>query len=462
MKWIKAVLAVACMCLLGPQARAADGPGAAWSGQRVPAAPASRALRPDVRPEARADITGTWRTTVRLPGGEAPFLLEIRGVDADPVAVARSAGETVAFSRLEISGSQIVLAFADPRRVIRARLAADGQRMEGTLHDERAGSVAGLELVATRGPGPRFAPVDAGVALPGATALAAVPSAAGTWTVAFVDDESTYGGVAELADQGNGVITGMFLTPAGDHRHLEGTYEKGVLRLSGIDGARVILLHARARKDGGLDGDIWVDDGYHAVFTAERPGSAARGAARDPFARVQITNAERKLRVTMPDLAGRAVSLDDPRFRDKVVIVDIFGTWCFTCRLQAPLLVEWHRRYRARGLEIVGLSFELSGEPENDRRAVRQFQSRFGIEFPLLLSDAADTSEIGAALPDLSGLEEYPTTILIGRDGTVRYIHSGLAAPAVGAGHAGQRAELERLIEQLLDEPAQRAQPRAP
>jgi thiol-disulfide isomerase/thioredoxin len=144
------------------------------------------------------------------------------------------------------------------------------------------------------------------------------------------------------------------------------------------------------------------------------------------------------------------------------VLVDILGTWCSTCQTQAPLLVEWHRRYRARGLEIVGLAFELSGEPEHDRRAVRQFQKRFGIEFPLLLSDAADTSEIVEDLPDLSGLEEYPTTILIGRDATVRYIHSGFAAPAAGASHAAQRATLERLIEQLLAEPARRAQPPAP
>jgi thiol-disulfide isomerase/thioredoxin len=392
--------------------------------------------------------------TVRLPGGEAPFLLDIRGVDADPVAVARNAGETVAFSRLEISGSEIVLAFADSRRVIRARLAPDGRRMEGALHDERAGSTDGLALVATRGSAPRFAPLGADVALPKATARAAVPSAAGTWAVTFVDDDSIYSGAAELSDQGNGVITGTFLTPAGDYRHLEGTYEKGLLRLSAVDGARVVLFHARARKDGALDGDVWVDGGYHAVWTAERRAAGAQGAARDPFAKVQVTNAERKLRVTMPDLAGRMVSLDEPRFRGKVVMVDIFGTWCSTCQTQAPLLVEWHRRYRARGLEIVGLAFELSGEPEHDRRAVRQFQTRFDIEFPLLLSDAADASEIGEALPDLSGIEEYPTTILIGRDGTVRYIHSGFVGPGAGASHAAQRATLERLIEQLLDEPA--------
>lgn len=443
MKWLDVVFSIACVCLLAPAALAVDGPGAA-AGQGA-AAPA----RPDARPDARTGIVGTWRASVRLPGGEAPFLLEIRGANAMPVAIARNAGQAVAFSRLEMAGSQIELAFADQRRVIRARLSGDGRRMEGVLHDA-SGSQVGLPLVATRGSGPRFAPLGADVAVPSAGALAAVPSVAGAWAVTFVDDESMYGGVAEIHDRG-GVITATFLTPAGDHRHLEGTYEKGVLRLSAFDGARAVLMHARARKDGGLDGDVWVDGDYHAVWTAER---SAGGVARDSGAGVQVTNAERMLRVTLPDLAGRVVSLDDPRFRGKVVLVDIFGTWCSTCLAQAPLLVEWHRRYRARGLEVVGLALELSGDLERDRRAVDQYRRRFGIEFPLLVSDADDASEIGEALPDLSGIEEYPTTILIGRDGTVRHIHSGFAAPGAGASHATQRATFERLIEQLLDEPA--------
>ena len=173
----------------------------------------------------------------------------------------------------------------------------------------------------------------------------------------------------------------------------------------------------------------------------------------DPFAEVQVINPERKLRLSMPDLAGGRVSLDDARFAGKVVMVDIFGTWCPNCADQAPLLVEWHRRYRDRGLEIVGVSFELSGDPAHDRRVVRRFQERFGIEFPLLLSDAEDASEVAVALPDLSAIKAYPTTILIGRDGTVRHIHSGFVGPHAGRHYEQQRAAFEARIEALLAEP---------
>jgi peroxiredoxin len=440
MRSIVISMAVASACILAGHARAA---GESAAAPAVVQAPTAR---------ARGQVMGTWRAAVRLPGGDAPFLLDIAGSDAAPVAVAHNAGEKVPFSLLEVTGSQVVLGFAYSDAVIRARLTPDGQRMEGWLHlhPQGAAGKGRLPFAATRGATPRFAPVSASAAVPVPAARAAVPSAAGTWSVTFESQDDSYDGFAELTDRGSGVITGTFVTPSGDLRYLEGSYESGILRLSGVDGARAALFHGRARKDGTLEGDVWLNDDHHAVWSAER--STAKRALPDPSAEVQVLNPERKLRLSMPDLAGRPVSLDDARFAGKVVIVDIFGTWCPNCADQAPLLVDWHRRYRARGLEIVGVSFELTGDPEHDRRVVRRFQERFGIEFPLLLSDAEDASEVADALPDLSAIKAYPTTILIGRDGTVRHIHSGFVGPSAGRHYEQQRAAFEARIEALLAE----------
>lgn len=411
-------------------------------------------------PAAQAQVVGTWRAAVRLPGGDAPFLLDVLGREAAPVAVARNAREAVAFSLLEVTGSQVVLGFAHSDAVIRARVTPDGQRMEGWLYQGRAAGKGRLPFVAARGSAPRFEPIaatgatGAGASLPSPAARAAVPSVAGTWSLAFENEERGYKGIVELTDRGNGAVTGILLTPSGDLRALEGSYEQGILRMSMVDEARACLLVGRVRKDGTLEGDLWLNAGEHSVWSAER--STARQAQLDPFAEVQVLDAERKLHLSLPDLAGQRVSLDDARFAGKVVIVDIFGTWCSSCADQAPLLVEWHRRYRDRGLEIVGVSFELTGDPAHDRKAVRRFQERFGIEFPLLLSDAEDSSEVADALPDLSAIKAYPTTVLIGRDGTVRHVHSGFVGPGAGRPYEQQRAAFEQRIEALLAEPARR------
>ncbi|MGQ0507257.1 MAG: hypothetical protein ACT4TC_18280 [Myxococcaceae bacterium] len=70
-----------------------------------------------------------------------------------------------------------------------------------------------------------------------------------------------------------------------------------------------------------------------------------------------------------------------------------------------------------------------------------------------------DKAAASATLPDLSGVLAFPTTILIGRDGTVRRIHSGFAGPGTGEHYEELVAELEGVIEKLLAEPAPAANP---
>ena len=148
------------------------------------------------------------------------------------------------------------------------------------------------------------------------------------------------------------------------------------------------------------------------------------------------------------------VSSTDEQFRGKVVVIDIFGTWCPTCHDAAPSLVRFYREYHDRGLEIVGLAYEVSGDSTVDNALVKRYRDKFGIEFPLLLAGINITSATAATLPQLEGFTAYPTTIFIGRDGTVRRIHAGFYGPATGAQHDRMIRDFTSFIEELLEEPA--------
>jgi peroxiredoxin len=141
------------------------------------------------------------------------------------------------------------------------------------------------------------------------------------------------------------------------------------------------------------------------------------------------------------------VANTDARFRNKVVIVAISGSWCPNCHDEAPFLMELYRKYHALGLEIVALSFEEADQLNNPTR-LRAFIKRYGIEFPVLL--AGETSEWNDKLPQAVNLNAWPTTFYLGRDGRVRSVHAGFAAAASGDFHRQLRAEVTELLEQLL------------
>ena len=124
-------------------------------------------------------------------------------------------------------------------------------------------------------------------------------------------------------------------------------------------------------------------------------------------------------------------------------------------RLDAPsCLAELDRRYRARGLSILGLAFELTGDLERDTRQVQRFRERYQIEYPILVAGIADKQDASRRFPLLDRVRAYPTTIFLDAAGNVRAVHTGFAGPATGPEHQHLRAEFERLIEDLLEEPA--------
>jgi thiol-disulfide isomerase/thioredoxin len=401
-------------------------------------------------PSAPPSLVGSWRAVLASPGGELPFRLDVRaGSDGSLQAHALNADEKAPFSGVRQDGRKVVfeLAWYDAR--IEAELDGSGERLTGRWVKTIAGGQAVLPFSATKGAGGRFLAAERAGLEGGAEGV--LPSIAGSWALTMTDEEGTSTAQAELA-QAAELVTGTVLTPTGDHRYLEGRFEDGLLRLSTFDGAHAFLYQARVQPDGSLAGDFWSRDTYHATWTARRL-QAGEVALPDAWAQVGLTNPEGHFRFAFDDLAGNPVRSTDARFAGKVLVVNVFGSWCPNCNDEAPLLAKWAERYRERGLEVVGLAYEVSGNPERDREMVRRYATRHGIDYPLLLAGTSDKAEASKSLPDLSAVLAFPTTVFVGRDGRVRKIHSGFAGPGTGEHHTKLVRELESTLETLLAEP---------
>jgi peroxiredoxin len=166
-----------------------------------------------------------------------------------------------------------------------------------------------------------------------------------------------------------------------------------------------------------------------------------------------MKNPAEPFRFSFRDIDGRTVASTDTRFQDKVIVITITGSWCPNCHDEAEVLRSLYEKYHDRGLEIVALAFEYTGDISRDTEQLRLFARRHDIRYPVLLAGTSDDEDVQKKLGQLENFSAFPTTLFIGRDGLVKGIHAGFEGPATGERYTRLKAELEETIKQLLDEP---------
>lgn len=114
-------------------------------------------------------------------------------------------------------------------------------------------------------------------------------------------------------------------------------------------------------------------------------------------------------------LAGDTLSMQ--HLRGKVVLVNVWATWCLPCRVEMPMLESTWKRHRDAGLVLIGASVD-----RGDSGSVRAFVLERGITYPIAIVDQRVVEAVG-------GVRGYPTSVLIGRDGTVRHTVIGPIGP---------------------------------
>lgn len=374
-------------------------------------------------------LAGHWRAALELAGGELRFRIEMR----DGRAVLCNAGACEPFSAVTaVPGSDsVVFEMADYAASIRARVAGD--------------SLTGFHWnVGNRGP--RTIPFRAARG----TWPAEPPGAmlVGQWDATFRPTQRPSPRMIHLRPTERG-LEGTIVSNSGDYGAFWGGAVADSFAMAHYDGSFIYLLTGR------LDGDT-LRGVFHAGLRSQTPFVAVRSTGRPhltPPTEVVRADTSEPFTFAFPSVDGGMVTSDDARFRDKVVIVEIFGTWCPTCHDSAPLMAELYDRFHDRGLEIVGLAYEVTGDTAVDGALVRRYRDKFGIGFPLLLAGINDGESAGETQPQLVGSIAYPTTIFLDRSGSVRKVHAGFYGPALKDAHAALRREFLRTVEALLAEP---------
>lgn len=269
----------------------------------------------------------------------------------------------------------------------------------------------------------------------------------GDWETYFISGSDREPAIGIFTSE-HGRVKGTFATETGDLRFLEGVHTGDSLYLSSFNGSQAYLFKAKVSSDS-MVGEFFSGYRWRQGWSATRnPGFALS----DDEELTHLNNSH-PLDFSFPDFNGRLLSYSDPRFRGKVVALEIMGTWCPNCLDQARMMKEFHQAYHAQGLETVALAFEHETDPALAMKALRNFSSRLELPYPVLYAGNKARENVAAQLPFLRQLNAYPTTLLIGRNGQVRHVYTGIYGPGTGERYHRFRSRMERAIQQLLAEP---------
>lgn len=269
----------------------------------------------------------------------------------------------------------------------------------------------------------------------------------GNWDAWFFNSAGDSTKTIASFKQTENKVNGTFLTEIGDYRFLEGVMDGNQLKLSTFDGAHAFLFMAELTADGYLSGTFRSGHEFKQNWIAIKNENASlRGMKELTY----LKEGYKRLEFGFPDESGKIISLEDDVYQDKVVIVQIFGTWCPNCMDETSYLVELYNKYHHQGLEVIGLDFEFTPTLEYFKPRVQRFRRDLGVPYDIVLAGSSDKKKAAEQLPMLNHILSFPTAIILDRDGEIQEIHTGFTGPGTGESYLKYKKEMEQLIESLL------------
>lgn len=381
--------------------------------------------------------TGTWRATLALQGQYLPFNVEVvndksGGFDA----YLRNADERLLLDEITVANDSVNIALHIFDANIKARIVGDSLHGEFVKNYDKDFHVP---FVAVYGQTHRF---EKG------KDPANVPDFSGKYSVTFVSSNDTTLAVGIFHQQGDSA-TGTFLTTTGDYRYLEGNVADGKLQLSTFDGNHAYIFRATKKEDGTLSGEYISGKTGKESWEAHKNEQAA---LPDAESLMFLKPGYEKIEFSFPDVNGKKISLNDEKYKNKVVILQMFGTWCPNCMDETKFLVPWYNENHPRGVEIIGLAYERKSDFEYASNRVKKMIEKFDVKYDFAIAGTNDKVKAAETLPMLNKVVAFPTTIFIGRDGKVKKIHTGYSGPGTGVYYEQGIQRFNETVNELLRE----------
>ena len=377
-------------------------------------------------------LAGSWDAVINYNGNDIPFKMEMSGDGPNVKGWFFNGTDKEVSNRGSFENGVLTLDFDSYAAHLKATY------KEGVLTGDYGPVVR------------KMSTIRAVRATPAKPSTEKAPAIGGVWNLMMPAKSGKGEDAWSLILRQNGSsLAGAILRVDGDTGELTGSYKDGKFTLSHFSGSRPALMVITPQPDGALDVALANLRGFTHMSAVRPEVAKAKGLPMptDADAHTQVKDPTKPFTSSFPDLNGKLVSNTDARFKDKVVLVVITGSWCPNCHDEAPYLEQAYQKYKGQGLEIVALSFEEGDQLANPTR-LKAFIEEYNIHYTVLLCGEPDSAK--EKLTQAQNWDAWPTTFFVGRDGLVKAVHAGFPGPASGELFKKETSEFASRVEKML------------
>lgn len=387
-------------------------------------------------------MINNWRVELqRKDGKQVVFMLEQK-VEKDKIVLyVNNASERIRITDVKKQVDSLFFTMPSFESSFRVRSLANGD-LSGTYIKGTSGATQYWPLYAQANEIDRFKAVSGDAKF----------NISGRWKVIITRSNGTIRKAVAIFEQKGNKLTGSFLTPSADYRYLDGIVTGDSLQLSGFDGDNVHLFEAAIVNANSISGGIFYN-GYTGKenWIAIKDDSAALPVLDEP---TRLREDSSKLDFTFLDLQGKPVSIHDARFKNKVVVIQLMGSWCANCLDETKFLSDYYRANYSKGIEIIALAYELTTDINRSKNSIAKFKKLLKVPYPILVTGVAagDDAKTEKTLPQLTAIKSFPTTLFLDKKGFVREIHTNFYGPASGEFYFESKKKFYDTVDKLLRE----------
>jgi len=376
---------------------------------------------------------GTWRGVIDCQGHDLPFTFDVTKRNDSLLVTIHNGEEKILLDEVSLFGDSVKMVMHIFDAELRAKI--DGDKLSGTFVKNYAPQ-ANQPFRATFGDDYRFAKNSSEKTI----------DFSGKYQIEFKTPKGKIIPSVGIFEQNGNHLSGSFLTPTGDYRYLEGNVVDDKLMLSTFDGNHAYVFIA-AKSGDSLKGDYYAGKLTYESFKGIKNENAK---LPDAESLTYLKEGYDKIDFKFPDLNHNLVSPSDKKFKNKVLILQIFGTWCPNCMDETKFLVPWYRENHERGVEILGLAYERKDDFAYASERVKKTIHKMKIPYEFVIAGVDNTEKASKTLPMLNKVLGFPTTIMIGKDGKVKYIHTGFEGPGTGIYYEQFKERFNQIVNELL------------